>query len=58
RLLENPIHYRDARTHGMIERSSQWIDQERLYERTGNQLMEINTAFQLLSLKEQRPDLL
>lgn len=58
RLLENPIHYRDARTEGMVEKSFEKISKERFYEITGNQIMEINTAFQLLSLAEQRPQIL
>lgn len=58
RLLENPVHYRDARTAGMIEKSFQKIDRKRFYQITGNQFMELNTAFQLLSLVEQRKELL
>ena len=58
RLLENPVHYRDKRTEGMLEESFRMIDRERFYGITGNQFMEINTAFQLLSLEKQRPDLL
>lgn len=57
-LLENPVHYRDSRTEGMLEKSFRLIPRETFYQLTGNQFMEINTAFQLLSLKEQRPDLL
>lgn len=57
-LLENPVHYRDGRTEGMLEKGFSLIPKERFYEMTGNQFMEINTAFQLLSLKEQRPELL
>ncbi len=57
-LLENPVHYRDARTVGMLEESFGYLDKERFYEITGNQFMEINTAFQLLSLKMNRPELL
>lgn len=58
RLLENPVHYRDARTSGMLEAAFQKIDKERFYQITGNQFMEINTAFQLLALKQNRPELL
>ncbi|MCD7740591.1 MAG: rhamnulokinase [Ruminococcus sp.] len=58
RLLENPVHYRDSRTEGMLEESFRLIDKGRFYEITGNQFMEINTAFQLLSLVKERPDLL
>lgn len=57
-LLENPIHYRDDRTKGMLKKSFQMIPKEEFYQITGNQFMEINTAFQLLSLAEKRPELL
>lgn len=57
-LLENPVHYRDDRTAGMLKEAFLRLDQERFYELTGNQFMEINTAFQLLSLAKCRPDFL
>ena len=57
-LLENPVHYRDGRTAGMLEAAWQKVDRDRIYEITGNQFMEINTAFQLLSLAQNRPELL
>lgn len=57
-LLENPVHYRDGRTQGMLKLGLSKMDQDRFYEITGNQFMEINTAFQLLSLVEHRPDIL
>lgn len=57
-LLENPVNYRDERTKGMLELALSKINRERFYEITGNQFMEINTVFQLLSLKEKRPELL
>lgn len=53
-LIENPVHYRDGRTDGMLERSFELLSRERFYNITGNQFMEINTAFQLLSLREKR----
>lgn len=58
RLLENPVHYRDARTAGMLEKAFKYLPKSAFYGITGNQFMEINTAFQLLSLKENRPELL
>lgn len=58
RLLENPVHYRDARTAGMIDESFKMIDKERFYELTGIQFMDLNTVFQLLSLSKNRKDLL
>lgn len=57
-LLENPVHYRDGRTAGMLEKSFKKISRDEFYSITGNQFMEINTAFQLLSLKEKRGHLL
>lgn len=57
-LLENPVHYRDHRTDGILEQAFSLMDQERFYELSGNQFMEINTVFQLLSLKNKRPALL
>lgn len=57
-LLENPVHYRDIRTQGMLETSFEKIAKERFYEITGNQFMELNTVFQLLSLVKERPELL
>ncbi len=57
-LLENPVHYRDRRTAGILEKAFSLLPRERFYELTGNQFMEINTVFQLLALREQRPELL
>lgn len=53
-LLENPVHYRDQRTEGMFELAFSQYDKERFYELSGNQFMEINTVFQLLSLRNSR----
>lgn len=57
-LLENPVHYRDQRTNGFVQRCAAWIPNDQFYNITGNQFMEINTAYQLRSLVEQRPHLL
>ncbi|MCD7799908.1 MAG: rhamnulokinase [Ruminococcus sp.] len=57
-LLENPVHYRDNRTMGMLDKAFEKISKDELYSITGNQFMEINTAFQLLSMSEKRPELL
>ncbi|MBB5335569.1 FGGY family carbohydrate kinase [Pectinatus brassicae] len=47
RIMENPVHYRDKRTDGMLQESLKIIDKKLFYEVTGNQFMEINTVFQL-----------
>lgn len=57
-LMENPVHYRDQRTRGLVEESFQKIPQEEFYRLTGIQFMELNTVFQLMALKKQRPSLL
>jgi len=57
-LLSNPVHYRDARTRGMVEASFEKIPKEKFYQITGNQFMELNTAFQLLSMVEKDAPLL
>lgn len=49
-LVSNPVCYRDARTVGMLEKVFKIISPEKLYGLTGNQFMEINTAFQLYSM--------
>lgn len=58
KLLADPVHYRDARTEGVPAKASRIMDAETLYRKTGNQIMSINTLFQLIALKEQAPELL
>lgn len=58
RLLENPVHYRDGRTKGMVEESFKLVPKNSFYAVTGNQFMEINTAFQLMSIVKNRPELM
>ncbi len=57
-LIENPIHYRDGRTEGMMEQAFARKNKERFYQLTGIQFMSLNTVFQLLSLQLQREDTL
>lgn len=57
-LLENPVNYRDKRTNGILPRAFEKISREELYKITGIEIMEINTAFQLLSLKLGRENFL
>lgn len=51
KLLADPVCYRDKRTAGILHEAFKRIDKADLYARTGTQIMEINTAFQLLSMK-------
>ena len=55
KLMENPVHYRDTRTAGLVDESFKTMPKEKLYGITGIQFMELNTLFQLISLKKYRP---
>jgi rhamnulokinase len=49
-LLGNPYHYRDGRTDGMLELAFQKMPRRQIFEHTGNQFMQFNTLYQLLSM--------
>ncbi len=51
-LLGNPIHYRDSRTDGMIEKACLRVPAEKIYEITGIAFQKFNTLYQLLALNE------
>lgn len=55
KLMENPVHYRDARTAGLVDEAFKTMPKEKLYGITGIQFMELNTLFQLIALKKYRP---
>ena len=58
RLKSNPVHYRDVRTVGMIDESTNLVSKDELYDKTGIQLLELNTVYQLLAnMKENKEDL-
>lgn len=57
-LVGSPIHYRDARTDGYIQKVFAKVSQEDIYAVTGIQTMQLNTLFQLASLAEQHPELI
>ncbi|MFH1024797.1 MAG: rhamnulokinase family protein [Planctomycetota bacterium] len=58
RLLENPVHYRDRRTEGMMEKVFARIPRDTLFRTTGIQFMPFNTLFQLAALRETAPETL
>ena len=58
RLLENPVHYRDTRTQGVMDQVFQVIPKDILYQRTGTQFLHFNTLYQLFALSRKRPELL
>ena len=50
-LLGNPVHYRDRRTDGAVEKTLAVVPAEELYAVTGLQLLPINTLFQLVAAR-------
>ena len=58
RLLANPVHYRDSRTHSIPKQVFEIIPREELYSLTGMQFIHFNTLYQLMHLKLNEPELL
>ena len=54
-LLENPYHYRDRRTEGMMEEVFRKVEREEIYQATGIQFMPINTLYQLFAARAIHP---
>jgi rhamnulokinase len=50
RLLANPVHYRDGRRAAAADHVYERVPPRELYERTGIQLLPINTVFELAAL--------
>jgi len=57
-LLGNPVHYRDARTDGILEKAFAVMPREEIFSRTGLQFMQINTLYQLYSMVLEKSPLL
>lgn len=55
-LIKSPVHYRDTRTQNIPEKVFEKISPDELYAETGNQIMPINTLFQLMAEGEIRAD--
>ncbi|CAM3088804.1 rhamnulokinase [Sporolactobacillus spathodeae] len=53
--IQNPISYRDQRTHHAIEELTMDFPKEYIYKKTGIQFLELNTLYQLY--KENKEDL-
>jgi rhamnulokinase len=57
-LVGNPVHYRDSRTDGMMDRVFNRVPRAEVFAQTGIQFMQINTLYQMMSLAEsQSPQL-
>ncbi len=57
-LIGMPLHYRDNRTDGYIEKLDKKIGLSYIYSRTGIEFMNFNTIFQLMSDEYIRNDIL
>jgi rhamnulokinase len=57
-LLQNPYHYRDRRTIGVMEEVFREVSREDIYAETGIQFMPINTFYQLVAQKRDTPVML
>lgn len=51
-LIKKPVNYRDKRTRGILSKAEKYLPLKEIYRWTGNQLMEINTLYQLLAERE------
>ncbi len=56
-LLQNPYHYRDCRTLGIMEEVFRRVSKEEIYAATGIQFMPINTIYQLFAAQRETPGL-
>jgi rhamnulokinase len=57
-LLQNPYHYRDARTDGIMDAVFARVPPEDIYSVTGIQFLPFNTLFQLYAASKLTPKLL
>ncbi len=57
-LIENPYHYRDSRTEGMMDAAFKKVSRDRIYEITGIQFLPFNTLYQFLAACRSTPRLI
>ena len=57
-ILGQPYHYRERRTHGMLERTFKKVPRAEIFAQTGLQFMELNSLYQLLAWKKHSPAIL
>lgn len=57
-LIDNPRHYRDERTFGLIEEVRSHIPDAELFRQSGIQFMEINSLYQLYAAQRDIPRVL
>jgi rhamnulokinase len=52
KMLGNPVHYRDSRTDGVMDRVFERVSKSEIFSTTGIQFSQINSLYQLMSLVE------
>jgi rhamnulokinase len=57
-VLGNPVHYRDARTEGVMEQTFARLPRERIFQSTGIQFMQLNSLYQLIAMQRTEPEVL
>ena len=57
-ILGNAVSYRDDRTEGIMEKVFKLIPKDMMYLYTGIAFQRFNTIYQLLSIKEEHPEIL
>ena len=57
-LLQNPYHYRDRRTEGVMEEVFRKVAKDQIYRATGIQFMPINTLYQLFAAQRDTPSIM
>ena len=57
-LLSNPVHHRDSRNAGIMEKVFLKVPKEEIFAQTGIQFMSINTLYQIYSLVERKSSIL
>ncbi len=51
KMIENPYHYRDSQTNGMMEKAFGLMSKREIYENTGLQFLQLNSVYQLLAMR-------
>jgi rhamnulokinase len=57
-ILGQPYHYRDRRTHGLLERTFKKMPRAEIFAQSGLQFMELNSLYQLLAWQKHSPKIL
>lgn len=57
-LIANPVHYRDTRTNNIPDELFKAVNRESVYKKTGIQIMNFNSLYQLYYLVKYRPDII